>query len=129
VTNQPTMFGYADCRTRQPALFDTDGPPALTAQCEQCGEYPERTPSGYLCCPKGHGKLLTESPAIEPATEPDTEDDDETVPAWSWPQEARRIAKRHAARDNWHGRRWHCRCGACRQARRDGFIPRERVEH
>jgi hypothetical protein len=111
---------------RQGQLFDTDGPPAVTATCRECGDYLERTPSGYLACPRGHGKLLTELPVVEPANEP--EGDDESVPAWSWPQQARRIARRHARRENWLGRRWHCRCGACRQARRDGFIPRERVE-
>jgi hypothetical protein len=44
-----------------------------------------------------------------------------------WHAQARRIAKRHAARDNWLGTRWSCCCGACRQARRDGFIPRESI--
>jgi hypothetical protein len=128
VTQQPTMFGYADTRTGQPALFDTDGPPALTSRCEQCGEYLERTPSGYSACPRGHGKLLTEPPALEPADEKEAEDDGEPVPASDWPRQARQTAKRHARRDNWHGRRWHCRCGACSRARLDGFVPRERVE-
>ena len=44
-----------------------------------------------------------------------------------WHLEARRIAKRHAATDNWLGRRWSCECGACRTARRDGFLPRESI--
>ena len=44
-----------------------------------------------------------------------------------WHAEARRIAKRHAATDNWLGRRWSCECGACRTARRDLFLPRESV--
>ena len=56
------------------------------------------------------------------------DDDDETLPPWTWPDEARRIAKRHAARDTWHRRRWRCQCGACRQARREGFTPRERID-
>ena len=66
---------------QQGQLFDTDGPPAVTTTCRECGEYLERTPSGYLACPRGHGKLLTESSA-------ETADD--------WSDRARRIAKRHA---------------------------------
>jgi hypothetical protein len=42
-----------------------------------------------------------------------------------WHEQARQIAKRHVTRDNWLGRRWSCKCGACRQARRDGFLPRQ----
>jgi hypothetical protein len=117
------MFGYAIARTRQPALFDTEGPPAVTAKCPRCGRYLERTPSDYLCCPAGHGKLLTAPPEHCGAA-----DDDEPVPAWDWPEHARRVAKRHARRDNWLGRRWRCECGACTRARLDGFIPRERIE-
>jgi hypothetical protein len=44
-----------------------------------------------------------------------------------WKAQARQIAKRHAARDNWLGRRWDCECGACRTARWDGFIPRQSI--
>ena len=44
-----------------------------------------------------------------------------------WRREARRIAKRHAATDSWLGRRWSCECGACRTARRNGFLPRESI--
>ena len=142
MTNQPTIFGYAESRTRQPALFDMDGPPALTAKCQRCGEYLERTPSGYQTCPRGCGKLIesvcrpihgaTDSPVrrlfAEPATEPVGADDDESLPARDWREQARRIAKCHAKRDNWLGTRWRCQCGACNRARLDGFIPRERVE-
>jgi hypothetical protein len=28
--------------------------------CEECGEYLVETPGGYLCCPRGHGKLHIE---------------------------------------------------------------------
>src|SRR5262245_1873555 len=101
------MFGYAVSRTRQPALFDTGGPPAVTAMCDQCGEFLERTPSNYLACPRGHGKLLNEAS--------DDESDAEAVPPWTWPDYACRVAKRHAARDNWLGTRWRCCCGACEQ--------------
>ena len=94
----------------------------MTAKCPRCGRYLERTPSGYLCCPAGHGKLLTEPPA-----ETDGEDA-ESPPPWDWPEQARRVAKQHARRDNWSGRRWRCECGACTLARLDGFFPRKRVE-
>ena len=122
MTIQPDLFLPMCARAvvRQPTLFDTDGPPAVTATCRECGEYLERTPSGYLACPRGHGKLLTEAPADEPA--------DDALPRTTWPEEARRVAKKHAARDNWLGRRWHCGCGHCSRARADGFIPRQRIE-
>jgi hypothetical protein len=134
------MFGYAETRARQAALFDVDGPPALTAKCQRCGEYLERTPSGYQTCPRGCGKLVepircpihgvTDSPVCRLFAEPDAESDavGESLPPWGWPEQARRIAKRHARRDIWEGRRWRCECGACTRARLDGFIPRERVD-
>ena len=118
MTTQLDLFLPMCARTiaRQAQLFDTDGPPALTEKCRHCAEYLEHTPSGFLACPRGHGKLLTDTPAND-------------APAWpDWPEYARRIAKRHARRDNWLGTRWRCRCGACNRARLDGFIPRERVE-
>src|SRR5271168_3803571 len=125
MTRQADLFRPMCARvvTQQGQLFDPADGPGSPHRCE-CREYLERTPSGYLACPRGHGKLLTEPPAAEP----EDLEDDEPAPPLSWPQEARRIARRHARRDNWHGRRWHCRCGACSRARLDGFIPRERVE-
>jgi hypothetical protein len=45
-----------------------------------------------------------------------------------WHAQVRRIAKRHAATDNWLDRRWSCECGACNRARLDGFLPRQWVE-
>jgi hypothetical protein len=124
MTRQADLFRpmCAPVVTQQGQLFDPADGPGSPHRC-QCGEYLERTESGYLCCPKGHGKLLTEPPAVEPADKPDAEDDDEPAPASEWPRQARRIAKRHARRDNWHGRRWHCQCGACSRARLDGFTP------
>jgi hypothetical protein len=98
---------------RQGQLFETDGPPAVSATCRECGEFMERTPSGFLACPRGHGKLFIETSG---------------EPVDDWPEQARRLAKRHARRDNWLGTRWRCHCGACNRARLDGFILRERVE-
>jgi hypothetical protein len=109
---------------QQGQLFDPADGPGSPHRC-QCGDYLELTASGYLACPKGHGKLLTEPPAAETADEWDGADDDESIPAWNWSRQARRIAKRHARPDNWHGRRWHCQCGACSRAQFDGFLPRE----
>ncbi|HTK73633.1 MAG TPA: hypothetical protein VL371_00145 [Gemmataceae bacterium] len=44
-----------------------------------------------------------------------------------WHAQARRIARHHAALDNWLGRRWSCECGACNRARLDGFLSRESI--
>lgn len=46
----------------QGELFD-DGPEVSALSCVECGEPLERTPSGYLCCPKGHGRLIAEESA------------------------------------------------------------------
>jgi hypothetical protein len=49
-------------------------------------------------------------------------------PLATWQKQARRIARKHAHRDNWfHSRRWHCACGACRAARSSGFNPRQNL--
>jgi hypothetical protein len=48
VTQQTNVFDYADTRTDRPTLFDIEGPAAVTARCEQCGEYLERSLSSYL---------------------------------------------------------------------------------
>jgi hypothetical protein len=120
---QPDLFlpMCATVRGRQGELFDPADAPPCGLTCQECGRALVHTESGYLCCPRGHGKLLTEA-----AAEPDDEaDDDEPAPASPWPRQARRIARRHARRDNWHGHRWSCCCGACSRARLDGFIPRE----
>jgi hypothetical protein len=50
----------ATVRARQAALFDTDGPTAVNYRCRECGHYLQRTRSGYLACPLGHGKLIRE---------------------------------------------------------------------
>lgn len=44
----------------QGELFE-GGPELSALSCVECGEALERTPGGYLCCPKGHGKLLNEA--------------------------------------------------------------------
>lgn len=57
MNTQPTFFGHANTRTRQPRMFDDAGPAESNLSCE-CGEPLTRTPSGFLCCPLGHGKLM-----------------------------------------------------------------------
>ena len=46
--------------SEQPELF----PPSLgevsDLACGECGEFLVRTPSGWLACPRGHGKLTCE---------------------------------------------------------------------
>jgi hypothetical protein len=44
--------------TRQPTLFELDGPRESDERCSECGAYLVETTSGYWCCPRGHGKLL-----------------------------------------------------------------------
>lgn len=58
---QPTFWGFATSTGRQAELWDTDGPELSTLSCGECGEPLERTPSGYLCCPRGHGRLIFEA--------------------------------------------------------------------
>lgn len=55
---QPTFWGFATTTAHQAELFDTDGPELSALSCDCCGEPMERTPSGYLCCPRGHGRLI-----------------------------------------------------------------------
>jgi hypothetical protein len=103
----------------QGRLFDPDEPLPVGLSCSACGRPMVRTASGYLSCPMAHGKLKA-----EPVDDP--EPDDEPTPPLPWPQEARRIARLHARRDNYVGLRWRCQCGACSRTRPDGFVPRER---
>jgi len=57
----------ADTSTHQGGMFYLDGPEESSLACSVCGEYLVRTQSGYLCCPRGHGKLLAEElPGDEP---------------------------------------------------------------
>ena len=55
MTTQPGLWGYSDTRTKQRELFE-DGPRESGLSC-QCGRPLVETPSGFLCCPKGCGKL------------------------------------------------------------------------
>lgn len=57
---QPDLFRpmCATHHTRQPELFDVDGPAESDLACQACGEYLVHTQSGYLCCPRGCGKLI-----------------------------------------------------------------------
>ncbi len=57
MTRQPDLFGgFAKHSAKQNSLFDTGGK-VSSLSCAECGEPMEHTPSGYLCCPNGHGKL------------------------------------------------------------------------
>ena len=44
-------------------------------RCEDCGHFLERTPSGWLACPNGHGKLVQES-------DDDPQPDDDRWGSW-----------------------------------------------
>jgi hypothetical protein len=58
MTPQPDRFLPMCARAiaRPAPPFDTDGPPAVTATGRHDGESLERTPPGYLACPRGRGK-------------------------------------------------------------------------
>jgi hypothetical protein len=112
--NQPDLFAPMLARSfhRQGELFDQEA--AIEAdsslRCSVCHSFLVRTGSDYLCCPRGHGKLLTE--AVE--SNATTEDFYEPVP---WDVAARRTARRHARRQRWLRDPEPCGCGACRHAR------------
>jgi hypothetical protein len=100
---------------RQGDLFDegaaTDADSNL--RCTVCQSFLVRTASGYLCCPRGHGKLLTKAvDDSEPAK--DIEPAEDCKP---WPVQAHAVAKLHAKRETWLWGRWRCICGACRLTR------------
>jgi hypothetical protein len=63
-------------RTRPGRLFDTSSPAAVAFRCPECGQWLERTPSGFLVCPLGHGRL------VRLLGEPEPADD------WGWPGNA-----------------------------------------
>lgn len=67
MTQQPDLFlpAVATVRGRQGELFETGGR-VVNLTCQECGRPMETTPSGYLCCPRGCGKLLLAVPEDEP---------------------------------------------------------------
>ncbi|MFL5329161.1 MAG: hypothetical protein ACJ8C4_09600 [Gemmataceae bacterium] len=56
---QPDLYSpmFARTSTVQPELFDERECPDSDQRCPECGDYLAITPSGYLCCPRGHGRL------------------------------------------------------------------------
>jgi hypothetical protein len=60
MTIQPDLFDSmcATARGRQGELFDTGGR-VVNLICQQCGGPMEVTPSGFLCCGRGHGRLFS----------------------------------------------------------------------
>jgi hypothetical protein len=48
----------AEVHARQGTLFDNSGPAESAELCQTCGEHLTHTPTGYLCCPNGHGQLM-----------------------------------------------------------------------
>jgi hypothetical protein len=60
VHRQPDLFRpmCGEAHARQGRLFDDDGPADSALHCEVCDEYLTHTPSGYLACPNGHGRLV-----------------------------------------------------------------------
>lgn len=48
---------------KQGGLFDS-GPRVSALSCGECGAPMEETPSGFICCPNGHGKLSVEAPEV-----------------------------------------------------------------
>jgi hypothetical protein len=41
-------------------------PNLFALRCTECGQQLVPTPSGYLACPQGHGKLIAQEPTTEP---------------------------------------------------------------
>jgi hypothetical protein len=50
----------AHVQARQGELFAPGEGERSNVPCGDCGEYLVRTPSGWLACPRGHGKLTCE---------------------------------------------------------------------
>jgi hypothetical protein len=51
----------AEWHSRQPELFPPGHDEVSALTCGACGEFLVRTPSGWLVCPRGHGKLTCEA--------------------------------------------------------------------
>jgi hypothetical protein len=73
VTRQDDLYDpmCATHKARQGRLFDTRGPAAVAFRCPECGHWLERTPSGFLVCPPGHGRLVRLPGEPEPADDRD----------------------------------------------------------
>jgi hypothetical protein len=110
---------------RQGELFDQSAATEADSnlRCSVCQSFLVRTGSDYLCCPRGHGKLITEAVADdEPADHADGQYAPyEPIP---WDVAARRTARRHARRQRWLHDPQPCGCGACRHARALDAPPR-----
>lgn len=57
---QPDLFlpMCARVSTKQAELFDPREVPESDKRCAECGHQLTRTPSGYLACARGHGRLI-----------------------------------------------------------------------
>lgn len=64
MTRQPHLYDdiMAEVRSYQMRLFDPNAAEAGDSDlsCSVCGSYLVQTASGYLCCPRGHGRLLAD---------------------------------------------------------------------
>lgn len=61
---QGNLFSpFGSNHATQPSLFDS-GPRLSDLSCGTCGVPMEETPSGYIVCPHGHGKLSVEAPEV-----------------------------------------------------------------
>jgi hypothetical protein len=62
VNIQSVLFSsiYGQASARQGELFPTGQGEQSDLSCGECGEYLVRTSSGWLACPRGHGKLTCE---------------------------------------------------------------------
>jgi hypothetical protein len=98
---QPDLFAPMLARSfhRQGELFDQAA--AIDAdsdqRCAQCGAHLVRTESGFLCCPRGHGKLLIDSLDDDRERWGQWFEDDTPIPVSESTAAARRIHARRLA--------------------------------
>ncbi len=58
MSRQGELFSpFGRDHVKQGNLFDSGGK-VSPLSCVECGEPMEHTPSGYIVCPRGHGRLL-----------------------------------------------------------------------
>ncbi len=69
MTNQPDLYRpmCAEVSATQRELFERSSETALRCEAPGCGAYLVETPSGFVCCPKGHGKLIARDQAGDDA--------------------------------------------------------------